>query len=437
MNTKNSWSSPKDPHHLKRRHTRGSTTQSHSSSRSSPTLPFTSFSDSLSSKSHIFRDEDLHRIDLSGGRQLPFTKDNQPAEFYRNSEDMERSFQPNGVPSWFGSLRSFANFTASNSRGAFASSTSSKNISPRSQCRGRSSSIYYAGSLNSDDSDSDCNSETFDEPITEKNGLKENRVRGPRKSWAMLDPSLGGLFSQSYKAVPGSDSEPTSPCSSSASSLDSPALIVEDLTISETPYRDYDSGYEVDYDNVANRTEPEDSKYEPSNTATATIAYSSAPSSTTSAFSIIKSYVPSLPSFQDLNSGSGGATEPNASTKPGAGFWSIRTLSMSLLSSNQYISPNNASEDTYHARSSSPSDGDEVDKPHRDDDEDTSDESAMSSPLSSPSGSSPISYFSSILSSATSTVSSKGSQLISTQVRDNLEQLPVSSKSIKKIGRTD
>ncbi|KAF9350272.1 hypothetical protein BGX26_011532 [Mortierella sp. AD094] len=431
MNSTSPWPSPKDPYHLKRRHTRGKTAHSRSSSRSvsSPASPFISFSDNLASKNFTYREEDLHRIDPSSTKQSPRPKDSKRTELHIDLDDMEKSIQPTNVPSWFGSLRSFAISASTSSRGAFAplgSSKTSSSILSRSQCRGRSSSIYYAGSLNSDDSDSDYNSEALDEPITDKNGLKENRVRGPRRSWAMLDPSLGGLFPPSYKAVPGSEGELSSPtCSSSASSLHSPTLNVEDLAISEAPYRDNDSGDDANDagDELgSSRAKSDDamSNYEAySNTAATAYPTSSVPSPTTSAFSLIKSYVPSLPSFQDSSSGSGGAQRTGAeSSASTGGFWSIRKLSLNLLSSsNQYVSADNLSEDVQNERSESPISEDKREKPYRDD-EDSSEET-ISTPTSS--RGSTVSYFSSILSSATSAVSSKGSQLISTQVRDNLE----------------
>ncbi|KAF9110132.1 hypothetical protein BGX27_006739 [Mortierella sp. AM989] len=386
----------------------------------------------MTSKSHPYREEDLYRIDTLSVKQAPRTKDTKRSEAYKDFDDVEKSsLSTGGVPSWFGSLRSFAISASSNSKGAFTSLATSKTGSPilsHTPSRGRSSSIYYAGSLKSDDSDSDYNSEAYDEPITDKNGLKENRVRGPRISWAMLDPSLGGLFPASYKAVSESEAELSSPtCSSSVSSLHSPTIAsVEDLGISEAPYRDNDSG--DDADDGGNEL----SKYEPySNTAAIAYPTSTAPSPTSSAFSLIKSYVPSLPSFNDSNSGPAGTTQ-RTGTESGAsseaGFWSIRNL----LSSNQYRTADSSSSEDVHCEGADLTSVSE--KPYKDEASDNN-ERCSTPPGSGSNASSPMSsYFSSMLSSATI---SKESQLISTQVRDNLEQLPISSKSIKKIGRTD
>ncbi|KAF9997264.1 hypothetical protein BGZ79_009031 [Entomortierella chlamydospora] len=429
MNITSPWSSAKDFYHLKRRNTRGKKDHSRSSSRplSSPASPFT---DNLASKNSTYPEDDLLLIDPSSAKQSTRLEDSKCTEPYRSFNDTEKSSQPTNVPSWFGSLRSFAVSANSSSRGAFAPLGSLKtdpSISSRPHCRGRSSSIYYAGCLDGDDDDSDREC-TLDEPITEKNGLKENRVRGPRRSWAMLDPSLGGFFPSSHKAVPGSDGELPSPtCSSSASPLHSPTFDVEGATISEAPYRDDDNRHDA-RGGGSSRTESNNalSNYEGhSNTATTAYPTSSAPSPTTSAFSLIKSYVPSLPSFQDSSSGSGGAQQTGAeSSGSTGGFWSIRKLSLNLLSSsNQHASTENLLEDVQNE-----SVEDRHENPYRDDGD--SEETATPT---SPS----VSYFSSILGSATSTVGSKGSQLLSTQVRDNLEQLPVSSKSIMKIGRTD
>ncbi|KAF9439284.1 hypothetical protein BGZ76_006013 [Entomortierella beljakovae] len=357
MNNTSPWSSPKDPYHLKRRHKRGNTNHSRSSSLSltSPSSPFMSFSDTPIIKSHSFHENDFSCVDTPTAKHSPRAKDNKRNMSDKSLDDIEKSSQFTGVPSWFGSLRSFTISASSSTRGAFApllpatSSKTGSSISSHSQSRGRSSSIYYAGSLNDDDNDSDYYSENVDEPITDKNGLKENRVRGPSVNWTKLDPSLGRIFPSSYKAVPESESDlSVSPCSSSASSMHSPnSEIVDDLAISEIRYRDSDSG--DDTDSRGEGLGFTMSKYETNSSTAAAVAYPkpTASSPTATAFSLIKSYVPSLPNFQESNSSSAASSENKveSNASAGAGFWSIRKLSMNILSSTQYTTLESSSEE--------------------------------------------------------------------------------------------
>lgn len=240
--------------------------------------------------------------------------------FENDFDDSDRLVRPSGVPSWFGSLRSSA-------RGALAplvQSSSSKSISStssRSKCRGRSSSIYYGCTLDDQDSDSDGNNDDYyDEPITSRNGLKENRVRGPRMSWGNIDPSLGGFLPQSYKTVSGSELEPSSPTCAS------PTSKVEELKVSEAHPR-HDQG-DVDAEDNSDNTWG-DSLSDDHYTGTTPLSSAGAPPvSSSSTLSFIKTYVPSLPRFQDTNSGS------TTNQSSGSGFWSIRKL----LGSRQYVS---------------------------------------------------------------------------------------------------
>ncbi|KAI1315315.1 hypothetical protein EDD11_000976 [Mortierella claussenii] len=530
-NTQSPWLSPKDPQHLKRRHMRRNTCHSRTSSysmASAPSSSFTSLSDKNYSttsprKNRSRRDEELNGIDSVESCHISPAQPPRIKTSYLGNQrgglsdgdidDFDKSSQQPAtavVPSWFGSLRSFAISASSSSRGAFApltassksrsspssssSSSSCSSSSYHAPSRGRSSSIYYAGHL-SDDSDSDYNSENnCDEPITNKNGLKENRVRGPRMSWAMLDPSLGGLFPPSYKALSALEPELSSPsCSSSASSIHSPTLFnVEDLAVSDVPHRDdQDTAekcrvHEDDYWTEDRKSMPGDIAPSIGNEFASAYPTPAVTSAASSAFSFIKSYVPILPSFQDANSSTlSSATAPSASapqsgfsqssstiTTSGSSFWSIRKLSLNLMSSHQYAAVDGSASDderdggydglsrygsvTYHSDSSTGSSGDDFnDRIHgREDDDKEENYGAASFPATlstscstvnvvhtSSSASLPLSssYLGSMLSNASSTVAAKGSQYISSQVRDNLEHLPVSisTRSLKKIGRTD
>ncbi|CAO3564402.1 unnamed protein product [Mortierella alpina] len=347
------------PSDLKRRHTRGNTAVSQTSTRFHSTVPATV----LSGKNHgSFEDDYIPCRDdgtPSSSAHAAINSKGQSRAGGATRVDMD-STDKSSVPSWFGSLRSFAISASSSSRGAFtpllpptgpkssrskcksksnyslSSSSSSSGSLGRSRSRGRSSSIYYANTLDDPDSDGDGDSDGYqDEPVTSKNGLKENRVRGPRTSWALLDPTLGGILPQSYKVVPGSEPEPelSSPSSSSdsscESSLPSPASLsnVESLAISETRYHrdtDDDDAFEEGYGAVDDSHENDLVSKRPR----------SKTSSSGSAFSLIKSYVPSLPTFTDSGSGSTAAAEKRSSGT--GGLWSMRRLSMNLLSSNQY-----------------------------------------------------------------------------------------------------
>ncbi|KAF9956555.1 hypothetical protein BGZ70_009843 [Mortierella alpina] len=347
------------PSDLKRRHTRGNTSVSQTSTRSHSTVPVTV----LSGKNHgSFEDDCTQQPDdssMSSNAHAATHNKSQSRAGGATRVDMDHT-DKSSVPSWFGSLRSFAISASSSSRGAFtpllpptgpksgrskcksksnyslSSSSSSSGSLGRSRSRGRSSSIYYANALDDPDSDGDGDSDSYqDEPVTSKNGLKENRVRGPRTSWALLDPTLGGILPQSYKVVPGSDPEPelSSPSSSSdsscESSLASPASFsnVESLAVSESRYHrdtDDDDAFEEGYGAVDDSHENDLVSKRPR----------SKTSSSGSAFSLIKSYVPSLPTFNDSTSGSTAAAEKRSSGT--GGLWSMRRLSMNLLSSNQY-----------------------------------------------------------------------------------------------------
>ncbi|KAG0374402.1 hypothetical protein BGX24_010433, partial [Mortierella sp. AD032] len=255
-NTSSPWSSPKD-NPLKRRHTRGNTSHSHSSIRSLSLSPAVS-SVALSDVNHVksspgFKPNNNSRSQQQ--QQQPLSTRRRETDFQHhdfshhelnssyhdfhhhrddknnnnsnnnNNGDYHKPSMKSGhqggagtagfVPSWFGSLRSFAISATSSSRGAFtplntssssfsSSSSSSTTSSPTTssssklhskKSRGRSSSIYYSSTLHlHDDSDDDSDSGSSsggggsgggggasqDEPITDLNGLKENRVRGPR-----------------------------------------------------------------------------------------------------------------------------------------------------------------------------------------------------------------------------------------------------------------
>ncbi|KAF9362679.1 hypothetical protein BGX34_005689 [Mortierella sp. NVP85] len=322
------WSSPKDLYSLKRRHTRGKSARSHAFklSKPSPSSSSVSFSEnSLHEPSHaVDPSQDVASPPRAKGRHNGYDTD---------LNESDRSVRPSGVPSWFGSLRTLTISATSSTKGAFAPLVQSSKSSSRS--KGRSSSIFYTGTLEDQDNDSDGNDDHYyDEPLTSRNGLKENRVRGPRMSWN-IDPSLGGLLPQSYKTVSGS--EPSSPTTMSASPTSlSMQYKVEDLAISHAPSRDDHPG--------ANDADahPDDAWDALSDDhAAGTSPLSGATTTTTptsSTFSFIKAYVPSLPSSGGQRNSSG------SSTPTGSGFWSIRKL----LGSKQYVSldgPSNQTED--------------------------------------------------------------------------------------------
>ncbi|KAG0204662.1 hypothetical protein BGX28_003450 [Mortierella sp. GBA30] len=199
--------------------------------------------------------------------------------------------------------------------------------------------------LDDPDSDDEWGTDSYqDEPITSKNGLKENRVRGPRMSWALLDPSLGGILPQPYKTVPGFEPEPepelSSPSTSDSScesSLPSPSSLsnMEGRTVSEIRCRENnDDGdtYDIEYTDPVDDTGESDLVRKNSKSKASLSA--GAISSTSSPFALIKSYVPSLPTFNDPTSGSTAGAEKRTSGT--GGFWSMRRLSMNLLNNNQY-----------------------------------------------------------------------------------------------------
>jgi len=343
------WSNPKDLYSLKRRHTRGKAARSHTSKPSKP---------SPSSSSVSFSENSLHEpshtVDPSQDAASPPRAKGRHNGYDTDLNESDRSVRPSGVPSWFGSLRTLTISATASTKGAFAplvqSSKSSKSSS-RSKSRGRSSSIFYTGTLEDQDNDSDGNDDHYyEEPLTNRNGLKENRVRGPRMSWN-LDPSLGGLLPQSYKTVSGS--EPSSPTTMSASPTSSSMQSkVEDLAISQAPSRDDHPGAD-DAD-----AHPDDAWDALSDDHSAGISpLSGAPTATTptsSTFSFIKTYV-SLP-----GSSGGQRNSSGSSTPTGSGFWSIRKL----LGSKQYVSldgPGNHTEDR-----GVPDDSDETEESYRD-----------------------------------------------------------------------
>ncbi|KAI7823587.1 hypothetical protein BC939DRAFT_477127 [Gamsiella multidivaricata] len=456
MDTHCPWASSKDPYSLKRRHTRSNTDCSHPSLHSVSSFPSSSIiflSETPNNHNNHFPGQESRRIDASPSITQPSrVKGSKRGGRGQDGDDLDEPHRTAITPSWFGSLKGYAFSASSNSRGAFAplaQSTSSKSCSPKSHhspCRGRSSSIYHAGTLDGSDSDSDYSSENkYDEPITDRNGLKENRVRGPRINWATLDPSLGGLFNQSYKALPGPDSELSSPsCSSSASSLHSLTLSnVEDLAVSQAPYRDDINEDGANADAWSDPSGPEGTEMGDPIPSSAANAYAMPPpasTATSSAFSFIKSYVSSLPNFHGRSSGATGAQQVGAGSNlpAGTGSWSLRKLSANILNNNQYVSIS-SSKERDQARLDSPDSHYEFDEPHWDDDEDSmksaASDNSIAAAVAIPPNSSSVSYFTSILSSASSAVTIKESQYILTQVRDNLEHLPVSSRSLKKIGR--
>ncbi|KAG0093972.1 hypothetical protein BGZ92_011358 [Podila epicladia] len=239
------------------------------------------------------------------------------------------------------------------------------------------------------DSDEDLQK---DEPITDRNGLKENRVRGPRKSWSVFDPSVSSLFSQTYSAVP-TTSEPDlsspSTCSSSSSSLHSPTdSQIEELGVSD------DAPCLTGFD---------------TKTTKGSIALSDdyTPTSTP------KTSTPTSMAFD----------------APNTGFWSLRKLTMNFMSVNQYEQVSNFEDEK--------EDLDEETavsycERYRDDLGDEDDQSKKTESTGS-------TYLSSMISTS-SAMAAKGLQQlpVSNSVRDRLERLPGGGlQSVKKIGRQD
>ncbi|KAG0090934.1 hypothetical protein BGZ93_009077 [Podila epicladia] len=460
--------SPKDPHHLKRRHTRGTTVRSQRNSRSSsPSL--STLSDDFMCNSQQFDGHQRQHSNKSNTGHFhfedpfyPFTAGASPPSSTNRScastttpsiitSSHSTSLAPSSattpssiVPTWFGSLRSFAISASTSSRGAFAplvtSSSSSSLNSPHTPSRGKSSSIYYGSSIMDPyDSDEDLQK---DEPITDRNGLKENRVRGPRKSWSVFDPSVSSLFSQTYSAVP-TTSEPDlsspSTCSSSSSSLHSPTdSQIEELGVSDdAPCRVLDHG----------------DCYKPASTnhtfysssSTSSPSFPTPTSSSASAFSLFKSYVPSIVTGFDTKTTKGSialsddytpTSTPKTSTPtsmafdaPNTGFWSLRKLTMNFMSVNQYEQVSNFEDEK--------EDLDEETavsycERYRDDLGDEDDQSKKTESTGS-------TYLSSMISTS-SAMAAKGLQQlpVSNSVRDRLERLPGGGlQSVKKIGRQD
>ncbi|KAF9315024.1 hypothetical protein BG003_003571 [Podila horticola] len=289
------------------------------------------------------------------------------------------------------------------------------------------------------DSDEDLQE---DEPITDRNGLKENRVRGPRKSWSVFDPSVGSLFSKTYSAVP-TTSEPDlsspSTCSSSSSSLHSPT----DSQIEELGISDDSPCHVLDHGDYYKPTSTNHTFYSSSHCSSPSIPTPMSASSA-SAFSLFKSYVPSiLPGF-DTKTTKGPislsddhtptntpkpSTPTMASDAPNTGFWSLRKLTMNLMSNNQYEQVGNFEDEKEDL-----SDETAVSSSERycDDPEDEDDRSKKAESTGS-------SYLSSVINTS-SAAAAKGLQHIpvSNSVRDRLERLPGGGlQSVKKIGRQD
>ncbi|KAF9387170.1 hypothetical protein CPB97_002898 [Podila verticillata] len=451
--------SPKDPHHLKRRHTRGNTARSLLDSRSSsPAL--STLSDDFMCNSQRFDGHSRIKSNKSGNLHFddpfyPYTEPSCASSSPPSSTNRSRtstatpsvitsshstSLAPNSstpspsVPTWFGSLRSFAISASTSSRGAFAplvtsSSSSSSSLTSHTPSRGKSSSIYYAGSSIMDPYDSDDN-DREDEPITDRNGLKENRVRGPRKSWSVFDPSVGGLFPQTYSAVP-TTSEPDlsspSTCSSSSSSLHSPTdSQIEELGIPDEGYCVHDQDCYKETSHVFYSSSSSSSPSIPTPTSS-------------SAFSMFKSYVPSiLPGFDSrtakgpiaLSDDHTPTSSPKPSTPtttmasdaPNTGFWSLRKLTMNFMSNNQYEQVGSFEDE----KEEDPSEVISPDERYRDDLEDESDGSKKASASGS-------AYLSSVITSSMAM-----GLPVSNSVRDRLERLPGGGlQSVKKIGRLD
>lgn len=417
----------------------------------------------------------------------------------------------NFVPSWFGSLRSFAISATTGSRGAFAplntssspsssSSSSSTSSSPKSskKSRGRSSSIYYSSTRVFDDDDDDDENDSglsSDEPVTDLNGLKENRVRGPRVNWMALDPSLGSFFAGSYKPLPINESE--NDLSSSNEGGDSGCeggrvSGVEDLGIAEAPYRSYrddescesgddygrrrkggygksGSGSEMRASRA--RDGGDDSCHEDGGSAWARVMDDAtvpevgvftmpvaAPSST---LAFLKSYVPSLGgSGSDSSSSSPTTTSPTTSATTsspitpttaarGGGFWSLRKLSMNFLNGNQYSAVGNKSaltgedeDDTGEEEESRPREQGRR-AGYRDDYDDFDDygdgrrimhENVVTKelPMTPPVSAGGGGLTVSYLASMVSNATQASAQYIPVQVRDQLPAAVVSSRSLKK-----
>ncbi|KAF9138552.1 hypothetical protein BGX30_009034 [Mortierella sp. GBA39] len=540
-NTSNPWSSPKSQlqNPLKRRHTRGNTSHSHTSTsiRSlslSPAVSSVSLSDSPNNKNNnnvkaspgfkcnmqqqqtphaARRNTDFQHHDFSHHDLNSSYHDFHPQQQQHQRDDREdrvhgssvASFgagpKGNFVPSWFGSLRSFAISATTSSRGAFAplntalsptssppssSPTSSSPKSSKKSC-GRSSSIYYSSTQvfdDDDDDDEDDSGSSSDEPVTDLNGLKENRVRGPRVNWMALDPSLGGLFAGSYKPLPTNESE--NELSSSNEGGESGRVSgVEDLGIMEAPYRSYrddqsgesgdadgrrrkggygecDSGSEMRA-NLTRGDLCEDggsawARVMDDATAPEVGVFTIPVAAPPSTLAFLKSYVPTLRGSGSDSSTSPTTTSPTTSAMTsspvtpttaaaGGGLWSLRKLSMNFLNGNQYsaVSDKSAREDeddTGEEEGSRPREQGRR-AGYRDDYDDFDDygdgrrishenvgtkESPTTPPVSAGGGGLTVSYLASMVSNATQA----GAQYIPAQVRDQLPVAVVSSRSLKK-----
>ncbi|OAQ31517.1 hypothetical protein K457DRAFT_154194 [Linnemannia elongata AG-77] len=481
-NASSPWSSPKSQlqNPLKRRHTRGNPSHSPTSTsiRSlslSPTVSSVSLSDSPNNNNNIktspgfksnkqhqqqqaphstrrntdFQHHDFSHHDLNSSyhdfhpQQQQHQRDDNEDRVHGSSVMASSSgigAKGNFVPSWFGSLRSFAISATTSSRGAFSplnttssssSTSSSTSSSPKSskKSRGRSSSIYYSSTRvfdDDDDEDENDSGSSSEEPVTDLNGLKENRVRGPRVNWMALDPSLGSFFAGSYKPLPTSESE-------------------NDL-----------------------RSSSNEGGWEGGRVGVFTMPVAAAAPSSTLAF--LKSYVPSLGGSGSDSCSSPTTTSPTTSTTtsspitptttPAAaaaaggagGFWSLRKLSMNFLSGNQYSTVSDKSaltgedeHDTGEEEESRPrEEGHRAG--YRDDYDDFDDhvdgrrithenvgtkESSTTPPVSAGGGGGgglTVSYLASMVSNATQV----GAQYIPVQVRDQLPVAVVSSRSLKK-----
>ncbi|KAF9935438.1 hypothetical protein FBU30_000036 [Linnemannia zychae] len=529
-NISSPWSSPKDRQQktpLKRRHTRGNTaSHPHSHSRTSirslslsPAVSSISMSENTSPlssspgfkgqnnsswKSHSVRRDPEFQYDYDmNGSSHDLHQQQQQQQNEGNTKSSKNSHAgpiSGAVPSWFGSLRSFAISATSNSRGAFAPlSTSSPSLSSSSsssspkhsrKSRGRSSSIYYSSTLmdSEDESGSEWSSGQ-DEPITSLNGLKENRVRGPRVNWMALDPSLGNFFGERYKALPTNESDhdlssPEAGCEDEEGREASKCIGgVEALRISEAPYRDDEeyqsgdearrrrSGYERSgSDDNSNVIQSRVQIGGDENSTRARVMDDSlvltqeftmhvnAPSST---LAFLKSYVPSLgggnptntvPSQTTSSSTAAMATgiSPASPPAPAGGFWSLRKISMNFLGSNQYAAVGKGDKEDDDGEEKS-DDLQQMHQPreqgrragYRDDDDDdahrrptmrmvhddvVSKEIGPTTTTTSSSGNSTVSYLASMVQNATQA----GVQYIPVQVRDQLPTVVANNRGLKK-----
>ncbi|KAF9551294.1 hypothetical protein EC957_009178 [Mortierella hygrophila] len=516
-NTSNPWSSPKNQlqNPLKRRHTRGNTSHSHTSTsiRSlslSPAVSSVSLSDTPNNK-NTNNVKAYHDFHPQQHQQQQHQRDDREDRVHGSSvASFGAGAKGNFVPSWFGSLRSFAISATTSSKGAFAplntaassptsSSSSSTSSSPKSSKKscGRSSSIYYSSTRVFDDDDDDDENDSgssSDEPVTDLNGLKENRVRGPRVNWMALDPSLGGLFAGSYKPLPTNESENDLSSSNEGGERGCEGVRVsgvEDLGIAEAPYRSYrddqscessgddgrrrKGGYgecgsgsemraslargdlcEEDGGNawarvMGDATAPEVGVF------TMPVA---APSST---LAFLKSYVPTLRGSGSDSSPSPTATSPTTSattsspitpTTPaaaagGGGLWSLRKLSMNFLNGNQYSAVSDKSaltgEEEDNTREEEESRPREQGRRagYRDDYDDFDDYGdgrrishenvgTRESPTTPPVSAGGGGLTVSYLASMVSNATQAGAQYIPAQVRDQLPVAVVSSRGLKK-----